>query len=163
MQLSCRLADAAWACGDLVAASCGFRENIEQLRKSAIPANDLLGLNLAYLAGVLTEQGEIDAALTAAREALPLLQDTGYAWRTTDHFALRTALAGKLANAAQLTGFTDAAYAAKNSPREPNEARALARLHTLLREKLAPDELARLLTEGAKLSEEEACRLALQE
>ena len=163
MQLSCRLADAAWACGDLDAASCGFRENIEQLRKSAIPANDLLGLNLAYLAGVLTEQGKIDAALTAAREALSLLQDTGYAWRTTDHFALRAALASKLANAARLTGFTGAAYAAKNSPREPNEARALARLHTLLREKLAPDELTRLLAEGAKLSEEEACRLALEE
>jgi hypothetical protein len=163
MQLSCRLADAAWACGDLVAASCGFRENIEQLRKSAIPANDLLGLNLAYLAGVLTGQGEIDAALTAAREALPLLQDTGYAWRTTDHFALRAALAGKLANAARLAGFTDAAYAAKNSPREPNEARARERLHALLREKLPSGELDRLLANGAKMSEAETYRLALEE
>jgi hypothetical protein len=33
----------------------------------------------------------------------------------------------------------------------------------LLRDKLTPAEIERLLAEGAKLSEEEACRLALEE
>jgi hypothetical protein len=36
-------------------------------------------------------------------------------------------------------------------------------LQTLLREKLVPDELERLLAEGAALTEDEACRLALEE
>jgi hypothetical protein len=84
-------------------------------------------------------------------------------WRFVDHAALRAALAGKLANAARVAGFADATYVAKKSLRQPNEARAHARLQVLLREKLHPDELERLLAEGAKMSEDEACRMALDE
>ena len=47
--------------------------------------------------------------------------------------------------------------------RQPNEARARERLHALLREKLAADELERLLAEGANMSEDDACRLALED
>ena len=47
--------------------------------------------------------------------------------------------------------------------RQFNEARARARLQSLLEERLEPDALARLLAEGARMNEEEAGRLALQE
>jgi hypothetical protein len=36
-------------------------------------------------------------------------------------------------------------------------------LRALLREKLQTDELDRLLAEGARLTEDEACRLALED
>ena len=91
-----------------------------------------------------------------------MLHDAGIAWNVLDHLALRAALAGKVASAACLAGFADSSYAAKESPRQPNEARARTRLHALLREKVATDELQRLLAEGAKMSEDEACRLALE-
>ena len=58
------------------------------------------------LAGVRTERRELDDALAAAREGLPLLQEAGYAWNVLDHLALRAALADKLANAARIAGYT---------------------------------------------------------
>ena len=84
-------------------------------------------------------------------------------WHQVDHLALRAALAGKVANAALFAVFSDEAHAERKLSRAPNEARAHARLHALLREQLAPDELERLLAGGAKISEDEACRLALEE
>jgi hypothetical protein len=87
----------------------------------------------------------------------------GHAWIDMDHFALRVALAGKIENAAQLAGYADSAYATKETSRGPNEARARKRLQALLQEKLTRDELARLAIEGAALSEDEACALALDE
>jgi predicted ATPase/DNA-binding winged helix-turn-helix (wHTH) protein len=157
------LADTTWALGDLDAALAGFRETVALLRKLPLTTKVALGRSLTNLAGVLTERGELDDALAAAREGLPLLRDADYAWGALDHVALRAALAGKVANAARLAGFADSTYAAKESPRQPNEARARARLHALLREKVATDELERLLAEGAKMSEDEACQLALED
>jgi hypothetical protein len=46
-------------------------------------------------------------------------------------------------------------------PAPAHEVRSGSRLQALLDEHLAPDELERLLSEGAKMSEEEACRRAL--
>jgi hypothetical protein len=80
-----------------------------------------------------------------------------------DHFALRAALAGKIANAARLAGYADSAFAVKAYSRQPNELRARERLHALLREKLAPDHFECLLAESAKLTEGEACQLALED
>jgi hypothetical protein len=47
--------------------------------------------------------------------------------------------------------------------RGPNEARARSRLQALLSEKLGRDKVERLIAEGASLSEDEACKLALEE
>jgi hypothetical protein len=80
-----------------------------------------------------------------------------------DHAALRAALAGNLANAARIAGFVDAAHSAKEATRQPNEARARERLGAMMREKLSSGEIERLLAEGAKLGEDEACRIALEE
>jgi predicted ATPase/DNA-binding winged helix-turn-helix (wHTH) protein len=157
------LAEIEWQAGELDAALATYNEAVALTRKSLPGRKRTLSLYLTNLAGVHTERGELDAALAAAREGLELWQESGYAWFTLDHLALRVALGGKLASAARIAGYTDSAHAANAAARQPNEARARARLQTLLRAKLAPDELERLLAEGAKMSEDEACRLALEE
>jgi predicted ATPase/DNA-binding winged helix-turn-helix (wHTH) protein len=157
------LADLSWTLGDLDTAKVRFLDTIAQLRQSRFARKERIGTALTNLAGVYTESGELDEALTAAREGLPLLKDAGQVWYLLDHLALRTALAHKFANAARLAGYADSAVVEKQSPRQPNEARAHARLQALLREKLAADELERLLAEGATMTEDEACRLALED
>jgi len=157
------LADMTWALGDLDAALAASIETVERLRRPPLARQYIFGVALLNLAGVHTERGELGEALATAREGLPLLHDAGFAWFALDHLALRAARAGKLANAARLTGFVDSAHTAKKAIRQPNEMRAHAQVQTLLRERLAPDELECLLAEGAKMSEDEACRMALEE
>ena len=157
------LANVIWALGDLDAAETSTREQVALLRNSPVSTRRLLGYALSNLAGVLAERGELDQALVAAREGLPLVKEDGSAWIFTDHVALRAALAGKLANAARLAGYSRYTWSANEATRQPIEARAHDRLCALLRDKLDPGELERLLAEGAKLSEDEACRLALEE
>ena len=96
-------------------------------------------------------------------KASPLLSD-GWdnAWVFMHHFALRARPCRKFFNAAQLAGFADAIHCRqRNAALQQNDTRAQARLHALLRERLAPGQLERLLAEGTKLTEDEACRLAL--
>jgi predicted ATPase/DNA-binding winged helix-turn-helix (wHTH) protein len=157
------LADMTWALGDLDAALVACVDVVARLRESPLAKTYLLGNALTNLAGVHTERGELVEALAAAQEGLPLREEAGLAWVTLDHLALRAALDGKLATACRLAAFADSTYKAKETSRQPNEARAHGRLQALLREKLAPDELERLLAEGAKMREDEACRLALEE
>ena len=157
------LADLTWETGDLDTAESGFCEAAALIRRRPRPPKGMLGLCLTNLAGIHTERGELDEALAAAREGLPLRKESGYTWGAMDHVALRAALAGKTANAARLAGYADAAYVAKATPRQGNEARARSRLHTVLRERVEADALERLLTEGARLTEEEAVRLALED
>ncbi|HZI83494.1 MAG TPA: hypothetical protein VFF44_06240, partial [Casimicrobiaceae bacterium] len=149
--------------GDLDAALVATREQIVLLRRSPVSTRRLLGYALLNLAGILTERGDLGDALGAAKEGLPLVKEDGSAWIFGDHVALRTALAGRLRDAARIAGYADAAWAAKKATRQPNEGRARDRLHAVLREKLLPDELDRLLAEGARLSEDDACRLALED
>ena len=156
-------ADTAWMQGDLDAALSGFREAAAALRLSPATTKGRLGVCLTNLAGVHVERHELDAALAAARVGLPLRQEAGFAWGALDHLALRAALAGKLIQAAQITGYADAAFALKAATRQPNEARARTQLMTLLQDKLDPLELARLVAEGAGFDEDQACRLALLE
>jgi hypothetical protein len=80
-----------------------------------------------------------------------------------DHLALRAALTGKHKDAALLAGYTDAAHAARQAIRPPNEARACNRLRALLRKIFVSEELERLLSEGAKMTDDEAGRLALKD
>lgn len=87
-----------------------------------------IGYALGNLAGTLTERGDLDEALTAARDGLSLLAFSGNAWIFMDHFALRAALAGKIENAARVAGCADAIFVAKGATRERNEARARDRL-----------------------------------
>ena len=132
------------------------------IRKSTHVPRDLLGIGLTNLAGVHTERGELAEALVAATEGLPLRQGEDL-HDALDHLALRAALVGKLSEASRLAGFADHRWTARQATRQPNEARARSRLQELLHEKLSMDDLEQLLAEGAKLSEDEACRLALDE
>ena len=154
------LADMTWALGDLDAALARFREAIALIRKAPLHPKDMLGFGLTNLAGVHVERGELAEALTAAREGLPLRRATDFVG-AMDHLALRAGLAATVATAARIAGYADRVCAEKKVSRQTNEARARDRLQALLSQMLPPDELKQLLTEGAALSEDEACRLAL--
>src|SRR5262249_8760064 len=160
LALLLNLAELTWALGDLDAALARFREAAALMQDA--PLRDMLGFCLTNLAGVLIERGEFDEALVAARKGLPLRMEAGEAWGALAHLALRAALVGQVANAARIVGHTDFVVAAKQAPRQPNEARSRNRVQKLLQEKFSTEELDRLLAEGAKLSEEDACRLALE-
>ena len=154
------LASVSWALGDLAAAETSLREYIA-MRGAPYVRRSGLGATLGNLAGVLTERGQLAEALEAAREALPLLADSGRAWSFMDYLALRAALTGKHREATLLSGYSDAAHAARQATRPPNEARARDRLRAFMREIFLPEELESLLSEGAKMSDDEAGRLAL--
>jgi hypothetical protein len=117
---------------------------------------------LCNLAGVLTEMGDLKEALEAIREGLPPLRQSGFAWLSMDHFALRAALAGRIADAARLSAYTDAAYAKRRAPREANEARAFEHVQRLCARELPAAEREELRRQGAELDEEAACRLATE-
>jgi hypothetical protein len=121
----------------------------------------ILGLHLTNLAGVLVERGDFEEALSPAREGLELSKAGGDISDALDHLALRAALVGRLTDAARLAGYVDAMYATRRIARQVNEARARARLDRLLRDQVAADECAKLMAEGATMTEEDACRLAL--
>lgn len=157
---------AGWGLGDLDGAIAVFYDGIKRARQLPFGTEGLTGFLWGNLAGVLTERGDLAEALDAAREALPLLREEGAHWFFFDPLALRVALIGRIEHAAQLAGYSDASFLAQTgdttSPRAPGKARARARLLDLLHAKLHPDDLARLLAEGAKLGDDEACRIALE-
>ena len=156
------LANVTWWLGDLEATEDAFRQTVAHARASPVSTRRMLGWSLGSLACVLTEQGRLDEALEAAREGLPLLAADGSAWIFVGHLALRTALAGKLADAARLAGYSEHMLAAKQATHHPLDARARDRLLALLREKLGAGELERLLADGAKMGESEAHGLVLE-
>jgi len=157
------LADLTWTTGDLQRAVASMREALALVRSSSLSNRQVLGVILGNLAGALIEQGEVDDGLAAMREAIPLICESGTFFRFGDHFSLRLAKAGFPHLAARLLGYTDGEHERFNASRQLNEARARARLLSMLNEAMAPADLAQQLAEGAKLAEDEAVRLALTE
>jgi tetratricopeptide (TPR) repeat protein len=157
------LANVAWGLGELDAAANSLHELLAMLRNSPASTRRVLGFCLMNLAELLTEKRDLTESLVLAREGLPLVKADGSAWIFSDYGALRAGGEGKLAKAALLAGYADLAHAANGGTRSFVTTRTRNRLRTLLREKLPGDELDRLLAEGAKLSEDEACRLALED
>jgi predicted ATPase/DNA-binding winged helix-turn-helix (wHTH) protein len=160
-QLAGALADTNWALGALDEAATGFREVIEVMRGSNKGTKLVLGVNLTNLAGVLVERGDFEEALGTAREGIELRKTAGYAWGALDHLALRAAQVGRCADAVRIAGYVDAAFAARGIVRQANEARARARLDGVLGDRLDANEREALMAEGAAMTEEDACRLAL--
>ncbi len=155
------LADLTWAEGDLQGALAAFRETVTLARKS--PLRRLaLGYCLTQMAALHSERGELEAARAAASEGVPMLHEAGQIWLLADHIALLAARGGRTAIAARLAGYADAAHAAKGSRRQVNEARARDQLQELLQQSLGAGELERLVAEGATMSEDTACSLALE-
>ena len=140
--------------------------NLEAARDAARQAKDTyskfdsvyLVLLLSNLAAYALAAGDLEDARTHLREALDLQRESGAGWRDTvveGHAVLASAV-GDFARAAELVGFTDARYAARGEVRQYTESSGYKRLMKALAEAFAPDELARRMREGARLTEEQA-------
>ncbi len=107
---------------------------------------------------------EVAAAREVATEFVELARqlDFMYVSVTADALALLAALEQRLAAAAQLLAYGDAAYAHDRQHREPNEARARERCMALLQAQCDAAALAGWLVSGAGLEADGACLLALE-
>ncbi|HEY2447193.1 MAG TPA: hypothetical protein VGI20_15775, partial [Rhizomicrobium sp.] len=123
--------------------------------------SDLLGFVLGVLAGAFTARSDLNEALTAAREAAPLLREDGRLFWLFDHLALRAALAGRARDAALVAGYSNAVHEKSARVREPMGRHAMERMTPLLRDALPDTEIAQLERLGARLSEEQAITIAL--
>ncbi len=157
------LANVKWGLGDLEGAAESLRELVALIQSSAAGTRRLLGFALMNLAELLIQIRDLDASLALAREGLPLVKEDGSAWIFSDYGSLRAGGKGTLPKAALLAGYADHAHASNGGTRSFVTARARDALRALLREKLPAEELDRLFAEGAKMSEDEACRLALED
>ena len=122
---------------------------------------DYAGTNLGNLCAALVFNDQLDEALHTAREAIAPLQHDGSLGTYADHFALLAFNLGRHAAAARLLGRANANFAASGFEREASELRAARMTTEGLRSVLAPDELERLLIEGAAMTDEAAIRVAL--
>jgi tetratricopeptide (TPR) repeat protein len=127
----------------------------------------LLVVTLVNLAGFLAAIDDCSGALTVAREAVGILAalepGSVYIGIGIEHLALVHALRGNVARAATEEGYAAAAFRRHGFEREFTERTTYDRLIALLRGALSPDELDRLLAEGAALTPEAAIALALEE
>ncbi|MBD5635534.1 MAG: hypothetical protein IAI49_13745 [Candidatus Eremiobacteraeota bacterium] len=133
----------------------------------SVEDKSLLGNALENLAGYLLATGDSSGAVSVAREAIDILaehdSDHVYIGISIEHLALAYALRGELERAARQEGFSNALLERSGFEREFTETTTHERLMKILREELAPEELARLLAEGAALTSEAAIALALED
>jgi tetratricopeptide (TPR) repeat protein len=119
---------------------------------------------LTSLASVLALSGEVDAAIGPAIEALTLRPcrelESYEVSLAIQLLAYVGAALGDLDRSARLAGYVDASLARIGFSRDYVPLAVYERLMTRLHEHLAPDELARLKTEGASLTPEAAIALA---
>jgi ATP/maltotriose-dependent transcriptional regulator MalT len=138
------------------------RETLAAMRSGPSRKGHLLHNLAAYLAAV----DDLPGAAAAACESIGIRgaqdPDDVYVAVAIEHLALVFALRGDLARAARLEGYADAAFERKGFAREFTETTTHNRLMTLLREGLAPDELARVMAEGPALAPEAAIALAVE-
>lgn len=118
-------------------------------------------LALGNLSAALTELGQIDEALSTARECVPIKTRDGSLWVRLDAFALLASKRDHAKSAALVLGCSDAIYATKKHPRQPNEQRVRDLALAGLQKAFSKRELNKLLAEGATLSVEAAARIAL--
>ena len=105
-----------------------MQDAIALIRKSPVSGMAGLGQGLGNLAGALTERGDLDDALAAMSEAIPLISEIGTFYRFGDHFALRLAKAGTAHAAARFLGYADGEHERFKANRQHNQARACASL-----------------------------------
>jgi predicted ATPase len=155
------LADSLWMQGDLDGALAAARDALAQSTQSAFATRSNVGLALANLHGILVERGDLEEAAAIGPVLMTRVRPVGAAWIVLDHFALRLARSGRLAAAARVTGWNEATVQAKGVRRQLNEQRAHESAMAILRRQLPADELPQLLAEGARMSEEHVCNLAM--
>ncbi len=117
--------------------------------------------NLANLCAALTFNDELNEALQTAHTAFPLIQHEGALRTYADHFALLACKLGRLGEAAQLLGRSDANFGATGFEREESELRAVRMTLDLLRGAFPARELSTLFAEGAVMTDEATVRAAL--
>jgi len=140
--------DEAIACGsDLQAQLKGTR------RQAALPGARL------NLAAALLSGGDTQAARELAREGLPQARRLGWLPYWSDHLALLAALEQRPRAAARLLGYAEAAYAAIETAREVNEARAVERASGICLSSLGAETLARLRNAGSRLADADLATL----
>jgi predicted ATPase len=141
------------------------REILPAVRSAA--DKTLLVNLLTNLAGYLAAVDDLSGAVPAAHEAIRILAarepDHAHVAVAIEHLALVVALRGDRARAARLEGYADAACVRHGLLREFTETTTHDRLAALLRDSLAPDDLARLIADGAALTPQAAIALALEE
>jgi tetratricopeptide (TPR) repeat protein len=122
---------------------------------------------LCNLAGYLLASDDAPGAVAVAHEAIAIFArhepDHMFNAIVLEHVALAYALRGDLTRAARLEGFAGAAYRSHGFAREVTETKTYDRLMTILSDAFAPDELERLLADGAARPPEAAIALALEE
>jgi predicted ATPase/DNA-binding winged helix-turn-helix (wHTH) protein len=119
---------AAGQAADAARRGVALRTQLRATRHVAALNTTELNLSAAYLA-----QDDAHTAREVAQSAWPqaLLCDMQAYW--ADYLALIAALEGRMHAAAQLLGYSDAGYAAKQWTREVNEHRAVERAEQLVR------------------------------
>ena len=142
------------------------RETLAAVRTGPDPA--FLAHILYNLAGYLVAADDLPGAIAAARESIGIHgarePDHAHVALAIDDLALALALRGERARAATLEGYADTALRRRGFERQnDDQKRTHDRLASLLRDELAPDDLARLTAEGATLTPEAAITLALEE
>ena len=153
------LIDAVFAEGDVNEAIARGRELVALIRRDRF--TNWQSFALANLSAALTAAGELDDALQLAREALPLLRQQGSIWSFLDHLGLLAVKRGRLLDAAQVLGCAEELNQRSGYVRQFNELRARNQLLEALRAAVKPGDLERLMKAGARLTDDEAARLAL--
>ena len=144
------LADLLWEIGPIEDAAREVCRLAEQLR--ARPASDTdTALVLSNVVGILGEIGRVEEASSAARESLPFMRRAKQYF--LDVFVYLLWRREQLESAALLLGASEAVIAAHRAPRQPNERRLIAQARPALEAALPADAFARLVAQGAALSE----------
>ena len=152
------LADHALMAGDVQKALDMGQAAINDLRALEQPA--ALGWALANLCAAHIAARNLDGAIHAAAEALPLMWAHGWGVDVLNHVAMIAALQGQHRAAAQLLGYIRTAYAANQDAALPNEAALADGASRLTASAIGEAELQRLTSEGARMDSKAAARLA---
>lgn len=155
------LADFLWLVGDLPQALAAARSVIEKCKRVKVSHKITWGWIYGNLFGILTELGELDEAAIIGRMVMPYGREANSVRIHMDHFASRLAKTGLMREAALVLGWTNFQFSNARVTRQPNELRAMKSTSVLLLKHFSPEILAQLCAEGAALSEEVVCKIAL--
>ncbi len=134
------------------------RRLVSMTRRS--PFSSMNNLACCNLATALVVQGEVDEALPLLREHVPSVVRAGGLFWHIDVLALLTLRQQRHETAARLLGCAEAANAFRDGRRDLGEQQLPAMVLAGLREQFDDARIETLKSEGAKLSDEEAVRVA---
>jgi predicted ATPase/class 3 adenylate cyclase len=161
--VTANLALLEFSCGNGIRALELGRQAVERARD--LNDRSLRVFLLVNLAAFLIDRAEFDEGREAAREALEIASQHGYAIPlciAIEHLALICAIRGGLQSPARLIGFTQESMQAVGFARQVTEQRGYERLTAMLTEGLGERAFAELREHGRTLTESQAVDLARQ-